>query len=288
MDKINRKRIKNWAIMVIGEEEVERFYSIPFEDTGFGYDIYGCERECMLLVYTVGLMLYKDYFRVESVGIKNVPTKGRAIFAANRMGPVPYYNLMCFVDMITNLAPPRLLRIPMPKYIWDIAFAGLISQRTSPIVDSRRNLELVLNREGMLLIAPEEKESFFKLLVKRNKLAPFNSKIIELCLSRKTPIIPAAFYSSEESTPIVGSVRSLISSLRLDQLPLKLDWPISGLLNSLPLPSKLHISYAEPIAFYEEYPVETIEHPNLLQQMADVVGEHVRDLINSGVAKLDN
>jgi 1-acyl-sn-glycerol-3-phosphate acyltransferase len=280
MDSITRKRMRSWAKMVIGDQEVERFYSLPFDDIGFGYDMYGGERESALVAYAIGLTLYRNYFRVESKGIENVPSKGRAILAANRAGLAPFRSLMTFVDMITNNPTPRVLRIPTNTTLAGLPYLGLIFQRVGQIVGTKENMEVALKHEEVLLTYPERRDKLIKSFLKKKYTSTFLSPFIELCLRMRAPIVPVGLYNSELPIPFLHNVKSIVSKLNLHLLPIKLNFSLFGLLRALPLPTKFHIRYGAPINFYEEYPPETTEHPNLIRQMADVVQERVKAMIS--------
>jgi len=280
MDSETRKQVGNWAKMVIGAEEVEKFYSLPFDDAGFGYDTYGAQREIVLAAYAVGLTLYRNYFRVESGGIGNIPANGPVILAANRAGPAPFSAFMAFVDMITNTPSPRVLRIATRASIKGLPYVGLMLQRIGQVVDTPRNLELVLKRGEALLLYPEKRSNPIKSLLKKKRVPTFLTPFIELCLRQRAPVVPVGFYSPEHHLPFLGSAKSIASKLKLSLLPIKLNLSLLGLLGALPLPAKFHIRYGIPINFFEEYPPETTEHPNLLKQMAEVVQERVEELIS--------
>ncbi len=283
MDPKTRKRVRQWAVLVIGVDEVDRFLSLPFDDIGFGYDVYGGERESALAAYAVGLMLYRQYFQVSSFGIENVPAKGRVILASNRAGFLPFDSLMAFVDVVVNHPPSRFLRIPAGLSLARLPYMGLLLQRIGQVVNNRRNLELALEREEALFMSSEKKKGAMDFLLKKKDISPFLSTFIELCLTLHTPVVPVAFFSSEASLPFLGNVKFLADKFRLSHLPTGLSLPLLGFLRALPLPMKVGIRYGEPISFFEEYPAETIEHPNLVAQMAEVVRERVQEMVDEGL-----
>lgn len=283
MDKKTRKHVKNWAVLLIGEPAVDRFYSIPFEDTGFGYDIFGGERECQLLTFAIGVWLYKNYFQVESKNIENMPSKGRIIIAGNKLGLIPFETLMLFVDAIINHSPPRFVRLQTSRALASFPFLGMFAQRMSRIVDNPRNMEIILNREEPLLFQPGEKENPIGFLFRKNYLPKFKTQFIELCLRNKAPVLPVAFFRLEENLPLVNGIKSLFNKTISAELPSTINYSILNFMRALPMPVKMFIDYGEPISFFEEYPEETVEHPNLIGQMADVVRERIQDIITEGL-----
>jgi len=280
MDGVTRKKIRNWAMFAIGHEKVERFYSLPFDDTGFGYDVFGGERECMLVAFTTGILLSRHYFNLDSRGGENIPSRGRIIMASNRAGPQTLISLMIWTDMINTLsAGPRMARSVIGDKRAKRPFTGMLMQRIGQVTGHPRNMELVLAAEEALLLFPEKGKSKRKDMALRNEVSEMNHTFIELCLKCRAPVAPVAVFSSRGRIPVFPGAKKFTDKLGLSRLPAPAVFPVMGLLRSLPLPFKLNIRYAEPIPFFEEYPVETTQHPNLISQMAEVVREHIQGLM---------
>ncbi len=279
MDNKTRRSIRNWAIFAIGDKKVERFYSLPFDDTGFGYDVFGSEREFMLLAFTLGTLLNRYYFSLDSRGCDNIPSKGRLIMASNRMGIQTLLSLMIWVDMINAHSPPRIVRSVVSNARAEHPFTGLTMQRIGRVSEHPRNMELVLAREEVLLLFPEKQRGKMKDMARGKKVSEMNHTFIGLCLKYQAPVVPVAVFTSEGRLPIFSGAKTFMDKLKLSRLPAQVTFSVMGFLSSLPLPFKLNLRYGEPIPFFEEYPVETIEHPNLIQQMSEVVREHVLGLM---------
>lgn len=233
----------------------------------------------MLVAFTIGTLLNRHYFNLDSLGCDNIPSRGRIIMASNRTGIRTLISLMIWADMINSHSPPRMVRSVIGAGRAEYPFTGLVMQRIGRVGDHPRNLELALAREEALLLFPENKKTKMKDMARGKKVSEMNYNFIELCLKHRAPVAPVSVFTSEGRLPIFAGTRRLLDKLKLSRLPARVTFPVMGFLSSLPLPFKLNIRYGKPIPFFEEYPAETIEHPPLLNQIAEVVREHVRDLM---------
>src|SRR5687768_16300444 len=74
-----------------------------------GFDQWGVNPETLKASLATTLWLYKNYFRVTTHGIDNVP-QGRALIIANHGGQIPLDGMMIATSLLLEGNPPRLAR----------------------------------------------------------------------------------------------------------------------------------------------------------------------------------
>lgn len=77
---------------------------IPKPVGSFGYDPWGYNTETFKLALSVFKPIYEKYFRVEAVGLENVPQQGRLLIIANHSGQLPIDGALVGYALATN--PP--------------------------------------------------------------------------------------------------------------------------------------------------------------------------------------
>ena len=110
MTPAQRERVVKLCKLLAGEEEYRWLDRIQVRDRGFGYDIFGMEKETAALAFLFARLIYRHWFRVESEGHHHIPRVGRCIVAANHGGMLPWDAAMaCIDDAIASGAEPQAL-----------------------------------------------------------------------------------------------------------------------------------------------------------------------------------
>jgi len=276
-----------WMDPLITEEDRARFRQVRIRDLGFGYDPFGMHVETMLRVYTVLKSVYYDYFRVQSEGHEHIPTNGPAILVANHSGALPIDGAMLAMDLLTKLDPPRLLRAVVDRFVANLPYVNVLFSRVGQIIGIRKNFEILLKNEELILVFPEGTPGIVKPWSKRYQLQDFNVGFMELHLQYKAPLIPVAVVGAEEQMPILTASRKLGRPLGISHVPISLNVPflagLLGPLGALPFPSRYRILIGEPIEFYTEFSEETVRNPVMVNTLAEEVRGRIQRLINKGL-----
>jgi 1-acyl-sn-glycerol-3-phosphate acyltransferase len=278
-----RELIKKAIRLLDGEKALERLESMPFDDEGFGYDRFGCERESFLLAYLGARQLYRRWFRVESHGHENIPRAGRALLAGNHSGTLPFDGAMISVDMLERLEPPRPLRAIVDHFAFAFPFVNLFMYRTGQVPGTQRNFVDLLQREQLVLVFPEGTKGIVKPFKERYKLRPFNVGFVEIALEQETPVIPFAVIGAEEQAPIILSSRLLGQKVGLPVFPITPTFPLLGLAGLIPYPVKYRIAYGEPLYLHKDYPREAARDPEVVKAIAEKVRVRVQAMVDLGL-----
>lgn len=280
-----RARAVRFAKRILSREELERYKKIKIKDTGHGYDVFGWEWETGVAAFALGKLFHKHYFRVESHGHENVPKEGGAILAANHSGVLPTDATMVVVDLILKGDPPRVTRGVVDRGMISLPFFNTFAHRIGMITGNKRDFEVLLEQEDLVIVFPEGVKGIGKTYDRKYKLVRFNVGFLEIALNYKVPIIPTAIIGAEEQQPMLYNLKGLAKTLGLPYLPITPTFPLLGPLGILPLPTKYHIYYGEPMNLHEEFPPEATNDPDLIRDLADRVQDKVQEMINEGLEK---
>ncbi len=89
------------------------------------------------------------------------------------------------------------------------------------------------------------------------------------------PIIPVSIVGSEEIHPVLGNAKLLARLFNLPYFPITPTFPWLGPLGLVPLPSKWHIEFGEPIDT-ARYGAEAADDPMLVFELTDRVRETIQ------------
>jgi 1-acyl-sn-glycerol-3-phosphate acyltransferase len=278
-----KPRLLALANRILSKNELEKFKNLKFKDLGFGYDKFGFNLETCIISYSFAKLLYKYYFRVDSVGVENIPSENSAIIASNHSGVIPVDAAMIACDIFSKTNPPRVLRSVVDFFAFYFPFIGVFLSRTGQVVGTRRNFEELINDKELIGVFPEGTNGIGKSFRERYKLKKFNVGHIELSIKYKIPIIPTAVIGAEEQAPILYNVQKIAKFFKLPYFPITPTFPILGPLGILPFPTKYRIYYGDKIEFYKNYETSILKETKKVEELAKLVRNKVQNLINKGL-----
>jgi 1-acyl-sn-glycerol-3-phosphate acyltransferase len=191
---------------------------------------------------------------------------------------------MIGIDLIEKLATPRVMRAMVDNFMGFLPFLNVFFYRVGQVVGARRNFEDLLKADEIVCVFPEGTKGIGKPYSRKYKLVRFNVGFVELAVRFRVPIIPAAVVGAEEQAPMLYNVKTIARALGFPYFPITPFFPHFGLLGALPLPVKYHIRYGEPFHFYESYPPESTDDPELMQSLAEKVQLTVQEMIDDMLA----
>lgn len=282
---LRNRVLEDYLKASLTEEEVKLIKSIDINDLGFGYDLFGMNKDWLLVAYGVVKLFYKKYFRVESNDVQNVPSKGRVILASNHSGAIPLDGSMIIMDVIANLKPPRLIRAIVDNFAFAMPYVGMFFSRVGQVVGHRKNFEVLLENDEGILVFPGGTRDIGRLFKNRYNPEKFNVGFIELSLIHKAPIVPVAVVGAEEQLPQLKKLDALGQLFGSPYFPLTPQFFMGGgpLTNFIPFPSKYHIYYGEPLEYYKFFSEDTVENPEMVTTLAADVRSKVVELIHRGL-----
>src|SRR6201999_2525065 len=209
---------------------------------------------------------FKSWFRVEVTGVENLPETGAALVVANHAGVLPFDGLMTSVAVHDNHPTNRVLRLLAADMVFDNALLGQAARKAGHTMACTADAHRLLSKGELTAVFPEGYKGLGKRFKDRYKLQRFGrGGFVSAALRTKAPIVPCSIVGSEEIYPMIADVRLLARLFGLPYFPIPPLFPLAGPAGLVPLPSKWHIAFGEPIetAHYEgadaEDPMVTFE-----------------------------
>jgi 1-acyl-sn-glycerol-3-phosphate acyltransferase len=107
----------------------------------------------------------------------------------------------------------------------------------------------MLENDECVMVFPEGVRGISKTFRQRYQLQRFGLGFLRLALETRAPIVPVGIVGSEEQVPTAANLEGLGRALGLPALPIPYTLPLLGIFGLLPLPTKYHIWFGEPMTF---------------------------------------
>lgn len=246
---------------------------LELPDGGHGYDAFGLNREWILAGAGLFTPLYERWFRVDHTGIENVPAEGGAVLAANHSGTIPIDAMMIWNDVLRHTSPPRVVRVVVDHFVNLLPAVSILFGRCGAVGGSRGNFHELLERGELVGVFPEGLPAIGKPWADRYQLCDWRQGHAEMAIRHGVPIVPIGVIGAEEQLPTL--VRLPIHLFGLPYLPVPAT--------PVPLPTKYHIYYGEPIPVHEDYSRDQADDAEVVREASERVKEAVAGLLERGL-----
>ncbi|WP_018157073.1 lysophospholipid acyltransferase family protein [Demetria terragena] len=241
----------------------------------FGFDPEFAEEVWLPLLRPI----YQRWFRVELVGVENLPKDGSALLVANHSGTVPVDGLM--LQVAVHDAIGRHLRALGADLVFSSPFIGDLARKAGSTLAANADVERLLAQGELAAVFPEGFKGVGKGFSERYRLQRFGrGGFVSAALRSGVPIIPCSIVGAEEIYPMVGNLKSLARVLGFPYFPITPFFPLLGPLGAIPLPSKWIIEFGEPIDT-ATLGAEAAEDPMLVFDLTDQVRETIQQSLYS-------
>jgi 1-acyl-sn-glycerol-3-phosphate acyltransferase/nucleoside-diphosphate-sugar epimerase len=241
------------------------------------FDDYGMDVDYVAAYGRTLLKFLRHYYwRIEARGLEHVPRQGRAVLAGVHRGFMPLDAIMTF-DLVVQelkryprfLIHPTLIKLPF-QFNFMTKFGGVIA--------CQENADRVLQDDQLLGFYPEGIHGAFTLYRHAYRLGKFGrNEFVKTALRNRAPIVPFVTVGSPEIFPIIGKI-DWHWWKRLTQWPFFPIAPPFPLL-PIPLPSKWHTQFLEPIHVEDQYGPEAAEDKAIVR----MISRDVRDRMQAAV-----
>ncbi len=234
------------------------------------------------LVIPVLRALFRSWFRVDVSGIENLPETGAALVVANHAGVLPFDGLMASVAVHDLHPARRVLRLLAADIVFDYPMLGQAARRAGHTIACCDDAHRLLSSGELTAVFPEGYKGLGKRFNDRYKLQRFGrGGFVSAALHASAPIIPCSIVGSEEIYPMIGNLKLLARLFGLPYFPITPLFPLGGPVGLIPLPSKWHIAFGEPI-LTSGYKQCAREDPMLIFELSD----HVRETMQRTIYRL--
>ena len=251
---------------------------LPGDD--FGFDGAFTER-----VKNVALWFYRNYWRVETEGVKNVPARGRALLVANHAGIIPYDGAMIRTAILAEHPHPRHARMLVVDWAFAMPFTNMLLVKTGNVLAHPDNAIALLERDELVGVFPEGVKGAAKQYRDRYRVRRFGrGGFVQVALRTGAPIIPVAVVGSEEIHPVIADLQPLARLLGLPIAPITPTFPWLGVAGLIPLPSKWFIAFGEPIQVAQHGP-DAAGDARLVLELTEQVREWIQSTLHRLLAR---
>lgn len=230
--------------------------------------------------------LYRRWWRVEAHGVGQVPAGGRALLVSNHSGMLPYDGAMIKHAIRVEHPARRTVRFLVENFVFYFPFLGTMVYRYGGVRASMDNALRLLADNQLTAVFPEGVKGLGKLYRQRYQLQRFGrGGFIKLAIQARAPIIPVAVVGAEEIHPIIAHLDLLAKPLRVPYVPITPTLPLLGPLGLVPLPTKWHLMFGEPLLFPLEYGPEEADNEILINELTLRVRRMIHAMIYARLAK---
>ena len=192
--------------------------------------------------------LHQTWWRVDWVGMERVPARGGALLVANHAGTLPWDAIALKFGVLDNHPARRHVRLLAADLAFRMPLIAPLARKSGNTLATEEDALRLLERGDLLGVFPEGYKGVGKPFKERYKLQRFGrGGFIELALRARAPIIPVAIVGSEEILPMLYNARTLARIFGFPYFPVTPLFPWLGPLGLIPLPTKWHVEFGEPI-----------------------------------------
>ncbi|HSS77113.1 MAG TPA: 1-acyl-sn-glycerol-3-phosphate acyltransferase [Thermoanaerobaculia bacterium] len=231
---------------------------------------------------TLFRFLHDLYWRIEVMGTENLPREGGAVLTGVHRGFMPWDGVMALVAV--HRAVGRVPRFLIHPCLIKPPFLANYMTKLGGIVANQENADWVLSRGDLLGMFPEGIHGAFTMYRDAYKLGKFGrDEYVKMALRNRVPLVPFVTVGSAEIYPIWGRLdwKWVKRATEWLFLPVGPNFPFPG----LPLPSKWHTRFLEPIPVQEHYGPEAADDPAVVKTLSGEVRARMQAAIDEMLAR---
>ncbi len=247
----------------------------PPAGVGEDYDPFGMDKQYVSrLGKTLFRFMHDIYWRAEWKGLENIPRSGRAVLAGVHRGHQPWDGVMTFYLLAREIG--RYTRYLIHPTLVKFPFLAPYMIKCGGVHACLENAEWVLEHEGLVGIFPEGIRGAFTMYRDAYTLGNFGrDDYVKIALRHQAPIIPYVTVGSAEIFPILGRL-DWPWWKRISEWPF---FPITPTMGLVPLPSKWHTWFLEPISV-EGYPPDAANDRAVVRAISQQVRQSMEAAIS--------
>jgi 1-acyl-sn-glycerol-3-phosphate acyltransferase len=248
-------------------------------------DEWGFDEEFAVALRPLLDFLYERWWRVETTGVANVPSAGRAMLVANHAGILPWDGTMMSLAIQREHPRPRYPRFLVLDWAFTLPFVSTTMRKVGGVVASPYNASRLLEQDELVAVFPEGAKGAGKDFSERYRLQRFGrGGFVEIALRAGAPIIPVAVVGSEEIYPKVGESRIMARVMGAPYFPITPTFPLLGPLGTIPLPSKWRIEFGEPIRT-DTFGAATADDRTLVFELSERVRDEIQRMVYENLVR---
>ncbi|RMF16126.1 MAG: acyltransferase family protein [Candidatus Dadabacteria bacterium] len=248
---------------------------VLYAGRSFHVDPFGLDPEFEERADRIADFFYRYWWRVDALGVDNIPGGGRTLIVSNHSGMLPYDGAMIKHAVRVHHPARRTVRFLVENFAFYFPILGTLIYRYGGVRASMDNATRLLNDDQLTAVFPEGVKGLGKLYRQRYQLQRFGrGGFIKLALRTRSPIVPVAVIGAEEIHPILAHADFLKKPLRVPYVPITPTFPWLGPLGLVPLPTKWTIVFGEPLTLPLEYGPEEADNELLVSELTLCTPSH--------------
>jgi 1-acyl-sn-glycerol-3-phosphate acyltransferase/nucleoside-diphosphate-sugar epimerase len=241
------------------------------------FDDYGMDRDYIAAFgRTLFHFLHRYYWRIEVCGLEHVPRSGRAMLVGVHRGFQPWDGVMALHTLVRGVGRyPRFLIHPA---LVKFPFLADYMTKLGGIIACQENADWVFEREELVGMFPEGIQGAFTMYRDAYRLGKFGrDEFVKMALRNRAPLVPFVTAGSAEIYPILGKLewRWFKRLTEWPFLPLTPTFPLPG----LPLPSKWHTQFLEPMPIQRRYGPEAAQDAAAVREISQEVRGRMQEAL---------
>jgi len=223
--------------------------------------------------------LYEKWWRVEAIGVKNVPSTGPVLLVSNHSGTLPFDGAMTKLALWREHPAQRDIRPLVENFVYYFPILSTFMPRIGGVRACQENAERLLRKGEAVIVYPEGVKGVGKYFHERYKLQRFGrGGFIRLAMRTGAPIVPVAVVGAEEIYPLIAKPVKIAKLLGFPYFPITPFFPWFGLLGIIPLPSKWYIQFGEPIDL-SQYGPNAEDNDLLVNKLSEMVRSTIQNML---------
>jgi 1-acyl-sn-glycerol-3-phosphate acyltransferase len=247
------------------------------------FDDFGMDRSYIQLYSKTLFKFLSDYYwRIEEIGLENVPKSGRGLLVGMHRGFMPWDGVMALHLLVRRIG--RYPRFLIHSGLLKFPFLANFMIKLGGIVACQQSAERILSSDELLGVFPEGIQGAFTRYRDAYKLQGFGrDSFVKMALQHSAPIVPFVTVGSAEIFPILAKIQSKMWN-RYAEWPCIPVTPTFPLL-PIPLPSKWHTRFLAPIHVEAAYPPEAANDRSVVKAISREVKWKMQQAIDEMLSR---
>lgn len=195
---------------------------------------------------------------------------------SNHSGQIPLDGAMICTALFLDAKPPRLVRAMVERWVPTLPFISTFFYRVGQVVGVPANCRRLLERGELVLVFPEGVRGISKPYTRRYQLEKFGQGFMRLALQTGKPVVPVAVIGAEEQYVSLGNMERVARALGLPVLPIIPQLLVGGV---MPLPTRYHLRFGEPLYFGSETEIDD----DALEEKVWLVRSTIQSMLDEGL-----
>jgi 1-acyl-sn-glycerol-3-phosphate acyltransferase len=246
----------------------------------YGIDEFGFDEDLTEeILAPLARVFHEKWWRVDWLGLENVPSEGPALLVSNHAGTVPWDAVVMKFGVLDRHPAHRHVRLLAADLAFRLPFIGALARKSGNTLACAEDAYRLLAGGQLLGVFPEGYKGVGKPFSQRYKLQRFGrGGFIEIALRTGSPIVPVAIVGSEEIHPMIHDARTVARMFGFPYFPITPTFPWLGPLGVIPVPSKWIIEFGEPI-LTDGFPDDAWQDPLTVFEMTDRVRDEIQQTL---------